>query len=224
MMELRPAFALYALLLVALRIRCVATKDIEIAWPTEFTVNLETTLATAEEYGMPPSQAYEYRKYMKGCYDAFSRRECDQNEKDRIEMNAKQPLLQHNLTKSGFAEHKAPASVISEISRLLADAEASSRQEHWHDANIRINHWEVPTSKWEIPVTSTIVHPVQTVLEQWCGSKLVPVAVDGVRSYQSGSIVAPHLDRYVQGRLSESILAYNSRNAWQDATGHFSYH
>jgi hypothetical protein len=43
----------------------------------------------------------------------------------------------------------------------------------------------------------TIVEQVQSVLERWTGVPLQPTSMYGIRSYSSGSILAPHIDRYV---------------------------
>jgi prolyl 4-hydroxylase len=43
----------------------------------------------------------------------------------------------------------------------------------------------------------TIVEQVQSVLERWTGVPLLPTSMYGIRSYSSGSILAPHIDRCV---------------------------
>lgn len=43
----------------------------------------------------------------------------------------------------------------------------------------------------------TIVEQVQSVLERWTGVPLQPTSMYGIRSYSNGSILAPHIDRYV---------------------------
>jgi prolyl 4-hydroxylase len=51
----------------------------------------------------------------------------------------------------------------------------------------------------------TIVEQVQSVLERWTGVPLQPTSMYGIRSYSSGSILAPHIDRYVLPLVSPLV-------------------
>lgn len=44
-------------------------------------------------------------------------------------------------------------------------------------------------------IKSKIVSLVQPVLEAWTGQSLVPTSVYGIRVYQEGAVLAPHVDR-----------------------------
>lgn len=144
---------------------------------------------------LSPAQSLLYDEYMQGCAAAFSQQACTTNEQDRQTMNARQPSRMRNYTQAGYAKSRVPSTA--------AWKELQSRYhhgaptlEHWHDANVHTNHWAVPTLL-RGSTNSNLVRSVQEVLENWSGQSLAVASVYGVREYQRGSILAPHVDRYV---------------------------
>lgn len=70
--------------------------------------------------------------------------------------------------------------------------------------NIYVNHWDSPTEIIDlndpcVGFTSTdrkiLGEEVQSVLEKWSRVPLIPTSLYGIRIYNYGSILAPHVDR-----------------------------
>lgn len=162
-----------------------------------------------------------YRRYMQGCYDAYSQEKCDQNEADRIKINANQPVrVPRNFTAAGYAKVPAPLASFTALRQFwdahyyyystAEERDAMIVTEDWDEANVYTNHWEAPTSVlrvdaannkkygMSVPQRRKLVEEVQAVLEQWTGVPLQPTSLYGIRSYAYGSILAPHVDRYVR--------------------------
>jgi prolyl 4-hydroxylase len=143
---------------------------------------------------------------------------CEQKEKERIEINARQPRSVHNFTHAGYAKVPIP----SETFRILREFWDNTKQdpsykhvlEPWDRDNIYTNHWESPI--YTVPLTSSknqlttaaatlstaqrqlIISEVQSVLEAWVSSSntpLIPTSLYGIRVYGNNSILAPHVDR-----------------------------
>lgn len=54
------------------------------------------------------SSKLKYERLMNGCYEKFSKLECDENESARLSQNLRQPPEQHNYTQIGFKLMKLP--------------------------------------------------------------------------------------------------------------------
>lgn len=149
-------------------------------------------------------QTDRYRKYMKGCIDRYGPSLCLTNEEDRIAQNRNQPSLQKNFTALGYAKVKAPRFDLIQRFWYHTNDDAIKR-EVWDRGNIHTNHWESDTLLLDVegnpglPFTERriLVDEVQATLERWSGVPLRPTSLYGIRVYQKGSILAPHVDRYV---------------------------
>lgn len=144
-----------------------------------------------------------YLRYMTGCLQHS--RKCPQYEHDRIEMNLFQPSAMQNYTSAGYAKVRAPQIV----QELLSDVwqQQQQQQQHselWDSGNVYVNHWEAPTKMLDISHPELglseerrweIVKQVQSVLEAWTQQPLVLTSLYGIRVYQQGAILAPHVDR-----------------------------
>ena len=89
--------------------------------------------------------ATRYDKLMKGCYDKFSRGECEANERARIAMNLRQPATQHNYTEIGFKKTRVPPDVWAIVSKFYEDNKHKEHMEEWPPGNTYTNNWESPT-------------------------------------------------------------------------------
>jgi prolyl 4-hydroxylase len=140
---------------------------------------------------------------MGGCYTAYGDEVCDRNDEERIAINAAQPAAMRNYTSAGYAKVEAPAQAFRAVRRFWErhDVESLPR-EKWDAGNIYTNHWEAETKVLPIgdlqeSAKQNLVEEVQTVLERWSGVPLIPTSLYGIRVYTKGSILAPHVDRYV---------------------------
>jgi hypothetical protein len=79
--------------------------------------------------------------------------------------------------------------------------DSNAQKEYWEYGSVYTNHWEAPTYHVpiddELSLRETVVESVQTVLEKWTGTPLLPTSMYGIRIYTKGSILTPHVDRYV---------------------------
>lgn len=147
-----------------------------------------------------------YLTYMHGCYGMYNQELCDQNELERISINSVQPAVQRNFTAAGYAKVRAPASSYKALRQFWDLYHTKDMQtEDWDEANIYTNHWKTATHtllvdshdgpRLDVQTRRKLVDDVQSVLERWSGVPLQPTSLYGIRSYGSGSILAPHVDR-----------------------------
>lgn len=180
-------------------------RGIDGSWPMQ--LSHQAIIETAKNFPL-------YDQYMKGCYDTYSKELCDENEAIRMERNSHQPQwVPRNYTTAGYAQVPAPTGPYT----ILRDhwdrfSQRYMRPEVWDAANVYTNHWAAATQvlPLENPDGTTplsqhlsvqnrqkIIEQVQEVLERWTGVSLQPTSLYGIRSYTNGSILAPHVDRYV---------------------------
>ncbi|CAJ1959155.1 unnamed protein product [Cylindrotheca closterium] len=134
---------------------------------------------------------------------------CYKYEQDRMDMNLNQPRMMENYTHAGFAKLDIPQNVqtiLQDFWEANKDWETQAKNEVWDPSNTYVNHWESPTKILDLTSTSVnnplspkqkweLVRGVQKVLEAWTKSPLVLTSLYGIRIYQEGSILAPHVDR-----------------------------
>jgi len=146
---------------------------------------------------------------------------CNEAERDRLEMNLNQPKQMGNYTHSGYAKVHTPTNVLQLLKKFWDQNQRFSWPEFWNDGNTYVNHWEVPTMLLDIgrkdvpnPFTSKeyeiIVKSVQDILESWTNQRLVLTSAYGIRLYEEGSILAPHVDRLPL--VSSAIINVFQRN------------
>ncbi|KAL9187333.1 hypothetical protein ACHAXT_001436 [Thalassiosira profunda] len=148
-----------------------------------------------------------YDHFLEGCrhHEQAGHHECDQTEKDRIEMNIRQPASMVNYTELGFAKVKAPKKIFKEIVKFWEQNKGTEEVEEWDMGNTYTNHWESPT--WMLDVGDEHLHGggnklknaiwevARHELQQWTGQELTPTSLYGIRKYTEGSILATHVDR-----------------------------
>ena len=158
----------------------------------------------------------EYERYIIGCLEqdihhskALSS-SCRQYEQDRIDMNLNQPKTMENYTHAGFAKLQTPIKVQNLLRGFWESNNygKDSQQEHWDAFNTYVNHWQAPTAMLDIlDDTHNTEHPlshqerlelvkeIQSILEAWTKQPLVLTSLYGIRIYNQGAVLAPHVDR-----------------------------
>ena len=86
-----------------------------------------------------------YQKTMAGCYEAYSKRECDATELARMEMNLEQPRAQHNYTELGFKKIRVPDEIFKDILTFYEEHKDEEKLENWPRGNTYVNNWESPS-------------------------------------------------------------------------------
>jgi len=147
----------------------------------------------------------EYMNHMKGCWEKYDKPSCSQTEKDRVDMNLRQPQSMQNYTDIGVKKIKAPKDLMDTLTSFFEENKHLAQGETWPHGNTYTNHWASPTymlntEHAHIPggganFKSSIYEAVQPILEEWSGELLTPVSLYGIRIYKEDSILAPHVDR-----------------------------
>jgi hypothetical protein len=174
---------------------------------------------TQEDYGVDVSfpihhmkfkdensvHAKRYRRSMQGCYNAFSRAECDATERARVEMNNDQPRSQHNYTVVGFKKRKVPEGIWREILQFWEENKDKAKLEDWPRGNTYVNNWESPSYmvsfedrslRGGVDLKQRIWDALRPVISEWVGGRtLIETSLYGIRVYKEGSILATHVDR-----------------------------
>ena len=149
--------------------------------------------------------ARQYEEHINGCYDMYSFRECDANERARFEMGLDQPKTQHNYTTTGFKKIRAPEKTYNTILQFWNEnKDTKQKEELWPRGNTYVNHWKSPTKmvNFEDPsipegaaLKQSIWNEVKPIIEEWTGKRLKPTSLYGIRVYFNNSILATHVDR-----------------------------
>ena len=145
-----------------------------------------------------------YHDSIKGCYDKFSRQECDANEDARVEMNKQQPASQYNYTELGFKKTKVPEDIWKKILKFYTDNQEKEHLEKWPRGNTYTNNWESPTYMISFEDKSLrggsdlkqeIWDAIHPVISEWTGKQLEQTSLYGIRVYRRGAVLATHVDR-----------------------------
>mmetsp|Transcript_16484 Transcript_16484/g.38112 ORF Transcript_16484/g.38112 Transcript_16484/m.38112 type:complete len:516 (+) Transcript_16484:72-1619(+) len=148
-----------------------------------------------------------YKEYMEGCYKHWSKRDCDNEEKDRHISNQEQPRSMINMTSTGFRKMKAPP----ELAKLLSDFweinNEHKKVEYWGEGDLYTNHWAAPTYLVSVEddglvgsgerLKKAIWNAAIDGIAEWTGgvAKIRPVSLYGIREYTEGAVLSPHVDR-----------------------------
>jgi hypothetical protein len=158
----------------------------------------------------------KYSEYIQGCYDKYSKRECDANDRARMDMNYDQPRSQHNYTDMGFKKIRAPDSVMKPILKFYEKYKGQDVPEKWPRGNVYVNHWDSPTTmisfenknfRGGFDVKQEIWDAVKPVLEEWTHKKLVATSLYGIRFYHDGAVLSPR-------KLAHSSFITSTHNTW----------
>ena len=148
--------------------------------------------------------AERYDKMIKGCYEKYSFRECDANERARLEMSREQPATQVNYTEIGFKKLRAPEAVWKPLIAFWNENRQKEKAEQWPRGNTYVNNWEAPSYmvnfedkslRGGFDVKKMIWDGAKPILEEWTGKQLTPTSLYGVRVYKEGAVLATHVDR-----------------------------
>lgn len=174
--------------------------------------NLDPSVPTPPEYKDMPIQplgnkAQLYHDYMQGCIDSLNGKGtiCESNERERLEMNLRQPQSMKNYTQAGFAKIKAPAHVFSLIQEFWEKNKDKAKDERWPRGNVFVNHWERSSTFVSVEDPSMegggyvlkqhIWNAARDTIQEWTGQQLAECSLYGIRIYHEGAILTPHVDR-----------------------------
>ena len=148
--------------------------------------------------------AKRYQEHIDGCYNKYSFRECDSNERARLEMSLEQPATQHNYTEIGFKKMKAPDEIYLPLKEFFDNHKHEKKAEAWPRGNTYVNNWVSPTYMVNfedrrfsegLELKQQTWDRVKPIIEEWTGMQLEASSLYGVRIYENEAILATHVDR-----------------------------
>ncbi|KAJ1441573.1 hypothetical protein B484DRAFT_304358, partial [Ochromonadaceae sp. CCMP2298] len=174
------------------------------AEPADYGVDVSFPIHYYLDAKKAPVGKLRYEKMMQGCYDIYSKRECDATERARLQMNRDQPPHQHNYTDIGFKKLKCPQTAWEPLLEWFERNKDNVKPENWPRGNTYVNHWDSKTSMVSLEdrqlrggqdLKSLVWETVKPILEEWTGHQLEPTSMYGVRVYNSGAMLSTHVDR-----------------------------
>jgi len=158
-----------------------------------------------------PNQQQLYEEHMQGCSDYYTARghdghhSCWDTERQRIDMNLRQPQSMYNYSRNGFVKIRAPEAVWKMIQTFWETNRHELLEEEWGVGSIFVNHWKVPAQFVAIHNESLpgggslfenhIWNAARDTLRDWTGYEMADCTCYGIRVYQGGAVLAPHVDR-----------------------------
>lgn len=158
-----------------------------------------------------------YSSYINGCKTYYKNEaaKCERSEDDRLDMCRNQPPSMQNYTLLGFQKTKVPEHLMQDLTRFWDYNHVHASKEKWHPGDIHTNHWDVPTFMLSLDnphlkqggpiLRNKIWESTRKQLQNWIDDEadamglshfdLSPASLYGIRVYNRGSILAPHVDR-----------------------------
>mmetsp|Transcript_6355 Transcript_6355/g.9783 ORF Transcript_6355/g.9783 Transcript_6355/m.9783 type:complete len:446 (-) Transcript_6355:1110-2447(-) len=148
-----------------------------------------------------------YQKHIQGCVDFYGEKgtRCIENERERIDMNLRQPQSMRNYTKYGFTKIRAPDKVFEMLKAFWEANRGEEYLEDWPVGNTYTNHWKTPTYMLSVEnrklkrggkvLKQSIWDAARDTISEWTGQQLAECSLYGIRIYKEGAVLAPHVDR-----------------------------
>ena len=171
-----------------------------------------------------------YAAYMEGCAGLYSAAACGATERQRMTNNREQPSGQTRYTEVGFRKQAVPGGLWGRVRSYWEASRKEFKREAWPKGNTYTNHWESPTYMLSLEdadsdprgphrdsgraLRGAIFEALEPILEEWTGQKLKRTSLYGIRVYQEGAILAPHVDRHPLVSSAIINVAQEAREPW----------
>jgi hypothetical protein len=128
-------------------------------------------------------------------------------------------------------EIKAPEKIFSLIKSFWEKNKDNRKTENWGIGNTYTNNWQAPSSMVSVEdstlrgggrqLKQQIWDAAQDVIQEWTGEELTECSLYGIRVYQEGSVLAPHVDRLPLVSSAIINVAQQSDEPWPlEVIGH----
>jgi prolyl 4-hydroxylase len=175
--------------------------------------NLDSNIATPRKYKDMVVQPLgdrnkAYAEFMAGCYTKWGekgRRRCVETERDRLEMSMRQPKSMQNYTELGYKKIRAPKELFEMITSFWEQNKDAGQEEQWGIGNTYTNNWDHPTLMVSVEnsalrgggyaLKQKIWNEVKKIISEWTGEEVTQCSLYGIRMYNEGAVLSPHVDR-----------------------------
>lgn len=174
--------------------------------------NVDPSIPTPDEYKNMPIQPLGnrqdlYSDMIDGCRQHYGAKaeQCIIHERDRVDMNLRQPQSMINYTETGFQVIKAPENVWKLLKDFWDANHGKEEPEQWPAGNTYTNHWSSPTYLLSVENTGlvgggfefrqAIWDAAKSSIQEWTGQELKECSLYGIRIYTEGSVLNSHVDR-----------------------------
>ena len=170
--------------------------------PPEYGVDCSTPIHHEINKKECPYFFEQYKGIMQGCYNLYSKQECDNDVVGRWQQNLQQPATQHNYTDIGFKLMRAPSEIYDPILKFYRENRANKRLEKWYRGSTIVNSWSSPSYmvsfedgsyKGGMALKQFIWKKMQPIIEEWVGHRVEPTSLYGVREYSAGSVLSTRM-------------------------------
>lgn len=148
-----------------------------------------------------------YKEFIEGCATAFGNKgkRCYQCEADRVAMSLRQPQSMQNYTDVGFKKIKCPHDLWVLLKDFWDKNKEKAKTEQWGVGNTYTNNWASPTTFVSVEdsglrgggraLKQKVWDASRDTIQEWTGEELTQTSLYGIRIYNPGAILAPHVDR-----------------------------
>lgn len=148
-----------------------------------------------------------YNEFIEGCREEYGFR-CEHTEIQRVNQLNRQPQSLLNYTAKGYDKIKAPVRMMQAVNdhwrRNEDQIHSEDRIERWTKGHTYVNYWQKnttyhgmvnPKCGGSMDLQYAMFALAKPILEEWTGMELKPTSLYGIRVYQEGAILMPHVDR-----------------------------
>jgi len=174
--------------------------------------NNDASIPTPPEYKDMPIQPLGnrqvfYNNMIQDCIDFYGDKgdRCITHERDRVDMNLRQPQSMRNYTETGFKKIQAPQNVWKLLKDFWDANHGKEKVEQWPAGNTYTNHFTSPTYLLSVEDSNLegggfdfrqeIWDAAKSTIQEWTGQELKECSLYGVRIYTEGSVLNTHVDR-----------------------------
>mmetsp|Transcript_6478 Transcript_6478/g.9533 ORF Transcript_6478/g.9533 Transcript_6478/m.9533 type:complete len:442 (+) Transcript_6478:161-1486(+) len=148
-----------------------------------------------------------YQEHIQGCVEFYGDKgpRCVATERERVDMNLRQPQSMRNYTKYGYTKIRAPEKVFKMLKEFWEANKGEQDSEDWPAGNTYTNHWKAPTYMLSVEnkkfkgggkiLKQSIWEAARDTISEWTGQHLAECSLYGIRIYKEGAVLAPHVDR-----------------------------
>ncbi|KAL7552907.1 hypothetical protein ACHAWF_016170 [Thalassiosira exigua] len=126
----------------------------------------------------------------------------DEVEEDRLRKNLLQPSISVNFTATGYKKVRAPSRMMELLTNFLkknyhhkSEEDMQGLINQYDKATYMVDVWNEELDGGGDELGQEVWDTVREISSKWVGQELVGSSLYGIRIYQEGAILLPHVDR-----------------------------